>query len=258
MITANIHSLYAQTPVLMIFTAAVIMIALTILIRRGWWKEHPGQYALLAGLTVQCLLLFAVVLKHPGGLYLLSIAATLPVMIIIIFQYLSEQSRAIVILTQVISVGIILGALWNLRSAINSHSIEVTGLDADQYQIDRYISDYAESIGVGERDVVVLYSYGIYDRCYSLLFGDNYVGSPLNQELSRICPMRLEVNIWNQRIRNGNEFVPLDSMEWDLLFTREYLLTEFPFLQAMGVAEQIETSENFLPYGHLQVIRRVQ
>jgi hypothetical protein len=77
------------------------------------------------------------------------------------------------------------------------------------------------------------------------------------EEITAICLSEYELNIWNAQVWADGTWHSTDEYKWDLLFTREAIARDYPFLLKMGelTTLPVEVAQYSPGYGALVLIR---
>ncbi|MCJ7433199.1 MAG: hypothetical protein MUO77_06890 [Anaerolineales bacterium] len=252
-----------------LFIAVVVLFAIFVTLvvtERELGRAHSGLTAMGTGLIFQVIILTILIIKHPGQIYLLSIAATLPLLLLIDLKLLegwvdnkNSTNRNTAYLLLLIGLLLFIGArsIINLKDAIYRHHDNVATMNTIDVATQRFLSEYAKNAGRDRQDLVVLYTYGTYNRCYALLFGKNYINLPIKKKIGEVCPNSYELNIWSRKVWAGfrDSQRALDEIKWDFIIMKKTILYErFNFLFENEIVAQIspEYPEFVIIQNHLK------
>jgi hypothetical protein len=202
------------------FVAIFILLSIWVLIHRGrldWLRSHPGVWAMAVGLWLQVTLLLVMIIKQPSYHYMLSIAATLPVLALAEFEIIGEATWQAGWLRRSLGALILLGVAVNLGQSIVVHRQKVEVLVAADRIVENSLDEFASRLHRDRANLVVLYMYGAYTPCAALLFGHGYEESPFYVEISEICPGSYYLALDNKVV--GRQTHPLNEMAWDVIVT---------------------------------------
>jgi hypothetical protein len=168
----------------------------------GWSRvsaqsELPKQAALVLygpALLVQTLALLFVIEKHPGVVYLLSVAAMMPLLAATWFEseaLVSNQSRRILFGGSAL-VGVALVANF-VVSTVSSENAYTTNR-ASNAAVERALEQFAAQRGVPSSSLTVVWGYGTANRCYALWFGVPDVGA-LSSNVEQECEADVLINV---------------------------------------------------------------
>jgi hypothetical protein len=238
-LATNFEELWTSNITLFISSALIVLslFVLLLLLKRKF-SSHIGRYATAVGLVFQIALIFLLVIKHPHSRYLLSIAASLPILLAITLELLRDyQSIARYVYPALFSV-IFLAFAVNLVSAIRQHEANVSKLQDYEVQAKQFIKNYAESSSHNRDDIKILWTYSSYSRCYSLWLGNDSAKKAFTEEIGRLCPSEYNLNIWTRTVTFPKGVKAFnDFQDWHLIAGEPITLKKFDFLQYGSVAE---------------------
>ena len=189
LMTASLLNLDKDLPILFALSALLAVMFVSLMIwKRSSLEQAAGFWALGMGILIQMIVVLLLVLKHPMDRYLLPLAATIPVFIMVIWRLLDRtpwlrRGFAWVIIVFVFA--------WFPATAINFFGSQynqaqmVENIDQQNNQI---IRNYDNRVNKKENEAIILWTYESYSPCYSLWFGNESAWSVFNHELSEICP----------------------------------------------------------------------
>jgi hypothetical protein len=208
-----------------VFIGAAFIVALTLVAMRARrWKvrEDPGWWSGCLALLLQLILLWGLIIKHPGELYLLGVAGMLPVLLALALTGLLSSTGRIVAVGRTAAVIFLLGFAAGMWMALQSHFRSVAQVRYSEEVISREIEAYGRRIGLQRGEMTILWGYGIPSRCYALRFGNSYAGRSLQGEIDSVCPNEWEYIIWTDDVQIGSKLQPLqDNNDWDILLVPE-------------------------------------
>ncbi|MFV1949832.1 MAG: hypothetical protein ACC633_07870 [Anaerolineales bacterium] len=216
-IISNLQSILKNTPEILLYTS-VLIIWLLVLFVFSWKKisEYPGVWATALGVIIQILLLSILILKHPrGGRYLLSIAALLPTLLTTIILISRSLFKSRKFLFPVIFTVLFFSFCWTVIFNGNRH------LDRNQYiviyqkEIQRFISEYAQSHNLQETSIEKYWVYGSYSECYALWFANDSAKKIFTKEINEICSKSndFSYNYWSKEIFPADENRSLSNLD---------------------------------------------
>jgi hypothetical protein len=167
---SNLRDLVTAAPLVFLVMLVSLLISLFIFLRcDNSSRENGSLWALDVSLLLQCGMITLAVLKHPGEHYLLSLAATLPVLLVVIGK-LSEfhgrfnrQFGNTLIVFSIISI-----SAFALLSIQNRHAelLEARAVDAE---INRIIIEQEIQLNKKPGELLVLRTNETYSYCSALL-----------------------------------------------------------------------------------------
>ncbi len=231
-------------PLMLILLFTLIVFGTIVLYAKKSFLKHPGIFAMISGLLLQMGLLLLALIKGPQNLsYSLSIAAVLPVLILLVLK-LSEAlpweryevtmqaqvtaNTAITLKTKVNSIlkrglyGIILsGVAFTLARGINIQKQKADSIRVAREAISAAIRHLAIIKKRPENNIVVIYAYAVPLRCAGLLQARNWTGS-LVEQITSSCPNQNAIYDTGRRIqlnatRELMKFRDFTIMNWDLI-----------------------------------------
>ncbi len=250
----NLRWLWNRSASVFIATGIVILLLLIAIIWRKQARDSkPGWWALTFGLLVQLIVLWALIGKHPGKTYLLSVAAVLPIVLALALEVFLERGVGTQKLAGLIGTLAILGFVGGWFLAIRDHSQIVADVKkADEviaYELEKYSTSSQTSI----EDMTILWGYGVPSRCYALRFGNVYTGdAALTGEINELCPNEWMYDVWGGYVELPNAYEPLsENFDWDIVILPEQYLPE-----AYGSVGEITVTDALTPgYGRVVIIK---
>jgi len=237
-----------------LFIGAAFIVALTIVAmraRRWQVREDPGWWSACLALLLQLVLLWGLIIKHPGEPYLLGIAGILSVLLALALTGLLSSKGRIVAVGRTAVAIFLLGFAGGMWMALESHFHLVSQVRTSEEVISREIDAYGRRTGLEREEMTILWAYGIPSRCYALRFGNSYAGRALQEEIDSVCPNEWEYVIWTDDVRIGSNLQALqDNNDWDLLFVPEAFVP--PAYD--NIAEIKVTSAETERYGRIVVV----
>jgi hypothetical protein len=176
-------------------------------------------------------------LKHPGEHYLLSLTATLPVLLLVILK-LSElherSSRGLgsaLIIFSIISI-----SAFALLSVKNRHA-EMLEAWAVEAEINRIITEQEIRLNKKPGELLILRTNGTYSYCSALLHGDFFTGGVFATEINARCPPQAFLfGRFDWTLYQGTP-VAVQDFSWDLLVTRTWELANNPSWKKEKIVE---------------------
>ena len=169
----NLLAMVTIAPLLFVGMLVSPLISLFIFLQRDSRKpEKHSLWALNFSLLLQCGMITLAVVKHPGQHYLLSLAATLPVLSLVIVKLsefdwrLSRQIGNSLIIFSILSV-----SAFALLSIKNRHA-ELQEARAVEAEINRLILEQEIRLKKKPGELLILRTNETYSYCSALLHGD--------------------------------------------------------------------------------------
>jgi len=201
----------------------VLLVTLAILGMIVYWKRKSGEkmnpsvFAMVSGLVFQSALIMLLMSKAALKLrYSLSLAAILPVLILLVLKLLETMPWETIKLKRVFYGIVIAGVVFSLISQINLQRqrafVEQDAAIAKMQAVTRL----AKEKKVTEDDIVVVYAYAVPLKCAGLLQASNWIGA-FKKEIAVVCPNQYA--IWDTNIElNISEYATdIKDLTWDLV-----------------------------------------
>lgn len=201
----------------------VLLVTLAILAMSTYWrrksseKNDPGVFAMTCGLLLQIGLILLLMSKAALKLrYSLSLAAILPVLILLVLKLLETTPWKTIQLKRLFYGMVLVGVVFSLISQIKLQAqrafVEQDAAIAKMQAVRRL----AKEKKITEEDIVVVYAYAVPLKCAGLLQASNWIGS-FKKEIAVVCPRQYA--IWDSNIElNISEYATdLKDITWDLV-----------------------------------------
>jgi hypothetical protein len=236
---SNFEELWTGNIILFVSSALIVLaLCVLLLLLRSKFSLHIGRYAIAVGLVFQIALIFLLVIKHPHSRYLLSIAASLPILLAITLELLREYPSVSRYVYPVLFSVIVLAFTVNLVSTIRQHVTRVSKLQDYEVEANRFIKNHAGTSSHSRDDIKILWTYGSSSRCYSLWLGNDSARKVFTEEIGRLCPSEYNLHIWNRTVTSPKGVKAFDDFQdWDLIAGEPITLKMFDFLRYGSVAE---------------------
>jgi hypothetical protein len=243
-LSANLVDLARQSPLLF---ALVTLIAgglvRSLLVNWDRRRSYPTLYEAGPAFLFQTAILIFVIAKHPAGVYLLSVAAMLPLLAAVWLEaqpFSSERSRRVLYAS---TAGLGLLVLGNLVLSAAERESEYATNQAGNVAVEHALAQIAMERGVLPSSMTVLWGYGTANQCFSLWYGEPLSG-PLVPDLESACAKNGELNVWSATPRLS---------QWDVAVVPEELLIENPVLSTLGTDQDLGVPSLHLGNLHLLV-----
>ena len=185
--------------------------------RRSSEKIDPSVFAMLCGLLLQIGLILLLMSKAALKLrYSLSLAAIVPVLILLVLQLLETTPWKTFQLKKLFYGMVLVGVVISLISQINLQAqrafVERDAAIAKMQAVRRL----AKEKKIAVENIVVVYAYAVPLKCAGLLQASNWIGSFKN-EIAVVCPKQHA--IWDSNIElNISEYATdIKDITWDLV-----------------------------------------
>jgi hypothetical protein len=235
---SNLRDMVTSAPLVFLVLLASPLISLFIFLQRdSRTPENHRFWALNFSLLLQCGMITLAVLKHPGEHYLLSLAATLPVLSLVILKLsefnwrFSRQFGNALIIFSIISI-----SAFALLSIKNRHA-ELLEAQAVEAEINRVITDQEIQLNKKPGELLVLRTNETYSYCSALLHGDFFTAGVFATEITKWCPSQAYfINRFDWVYYHGAQ-VPIHDLPWDLLVARTWALAGNPSWKKEKIVE---------------------
>jgi hypothetical protein len=179
----------------------------------------PAYFAMTAGLLLQMLLLFLVLSKLFSRIrYVLSIAALLPVLLLITLKLLELTPWRQLWIKQAIYITLLLNIVISLPIEISTQQKEAFVQQDAAIARSLVVTHLAHMKGVMEKDIVVVYSSGTPIKCAGLLMANNWIRA-FDQEIAALCPNQHAIYDFHfaDQMNLSESVRPLSQINWDLV-----------------------------------------
>jgi hypothetical protein len=208
---------------------ASLLISLFIFLRRdSRIRENGSLWALDFSLLLQCSMITLAVLKHPGERFLLPLAATLPVLLLVIVKLsdfnwrFSQQFGNALIIFSIISI-----SAFALLSIKNRHA-ELLEARAVEAEINRVITEQEIRLNKKPGELLILRTNETYSYCSALLYGDFFSAGVFATEINALCPSQAySFDRYDWVLYHGTQ-VAIHDLPWDILVARTWALAGNP------------------------------
>ena len=236
----NFYSLWSDLRLLIISVGVVVvLIAVMAFLQRHNLKSNTGLWAIALGLIAQIGVMSALVIKHPGIIYMQAIAATFPLLLAVAISLMGISIPKMTSTQRLIKFGLSIGIFFLFSTAffraIIIHSKETKQVQYAVEEINDFLDDLALDQGRDQQAFNRLWVYGMPSECQALWYGNHYTGYTLSVEVGSICPRDLVFDLWENRVvLSDGSSVQLDRFDWDIIVVTEAALIDFPDLAEVG------------------------
>jgi hypothetical protein len=241
----------------LIFIVSILAMLMLLLAMRWQWRERvtsASWWSLSIGVFVQTLLLWFVIVKHPGQNYLLSIAAVLPIQFVLSFDVFLRRATPTAMIARASGWLLLLGFFVGMVIALGSHNRHREQVELAEQQVAATLDDVQRQSGKSRSELVVLWGYGVPSKCYALRYGNfSTEGAALSKEIDEICPGEWTYDVWGGYAELPFAYEPLgQNQDWDLVILPERFLPA----DASSFSEVIYTSAQTQGYGRITILIR--
>ncbi len=233
LLLGNARELIAQAPLLFVFTTLVFaLLVYRFATLGGRATVDPDRWAASIGLTTQTLILLVLIVKHPSPVYLLSLAATLPVLAACLLASLELRGRLRTWAPATTLTVVLIGVVWNGQQSIEALLTVEQRVERGALAVDSALSRIAAEQGVRPESLQVVWTYGTNNGCFARWFGDS---GPLSAEIASVCPNELGLDVSRQAISTAAADRPLEPGDhWDALILTARIHAQYPWLDELG------------------------
>ncbi len=234
----NLHDMVAAAPLIFLVMLASLLISLYLFLQRASRvPQNHSLWALDISLLLQCGVITLAVLKHPSEHYLLSLAATLPVLFLVIVKVSEFNGRfhrqfgnALIIFSM-----ISIGAFAYL--SIKNRQAELLEARAVEVEINRAITQQEIRFNKRPGELLILRTNETYSYCSALLYGDFFSAGVFATEVDALCPSQAYyINRFDWVIYHGTQ-VAIHDLPWDMLVARTWALADNPSWKKETIVE---------------------
>jgi hypothetical protein len=243
LLLSNLREMVTAAPLLFLAMLASLFISLFFFLQRDHRtrekraREHGSLWALNVSLLLQCGMITLAVLKHPGGHYLLSLAATLPVLSLLIVKLsdfhgrFSRQLGKALIIFSIISI-----SAFALLS-IKNRQAELLEARAVEAEINRITTEQEMRLNKKPGELLILRTNETYSYCSALLHGDVFTAGVFATEINARCPSQAYfINRFDWVLYHGTQ-VAIHDLPWDMLVARTWALADNPSWKQEKIVE---------------------
>jgi hypothetical protein len=201
----------------------ILLLTLTVLGMFTYWKNksggkiNPGVFAMVGGLVFQIGLLLLLMTKAALKLrYSLSIAAILPVLILLTLHLVETTPWRTIEWRRVFYVIVLAGVAFSLISEIGVQRQRAFVEQDAALAKTQAVTRLAREKNVSADDIVVVYAYAVPLKCAGLLQASNWIGS-FKEQIADVCPNQHA--IWDSNIElNISEYATdIRDLTWDMV-----------------------------------------
>jgi hypothetical protein len=180
-------------------------------------RERPEIWAMALGLALQVALLAFFILQRPVTIYLLSIAATAPVLALVILKLFEPRPALARALTVALTLIILAGYLGSFAQSLVAQRSKAARITQIVQQTDDSLKSFAQSTGRSPADLFALWSYRSYSPCFALWFANDSTGRAFRREIGDICYRQYQFNVWAQKVVSSQGVRALADAKWDVI-----------------------------------------
>jgi hypothetical protein len=235
---SNLRAMVTTAPLVFLLMLASLLISLFLFRQRdSRIPENHRFWALNFSLLLQCGMITLAVLKHPGEHYLLSLAATLPVLSLVILKLSEFHGRFSRRLGSALIVFSIISISAFALLSIKNRQAEMREARAVEAEINRIITEQEIRLNKKPGELLILRTNGTYSYCSALLHGDFFTAGVFASEINARCPSQaFFFDRFDWVLCQGTP-VAFHDLPWDLLVTRTWALAGNPSWKKEKIVE---------------------
>lgn len=242
-------------------TVPLLMIGITILIFLRKWDISFGVKSFTIGLFVQIIVLFVIIIKHPQRIFFLSIAATVPFLILIVYKILDNKkgyrnldfriftkeynmnSMHLIIIGGFILLMILF--VKNLNTSFSSLHNQVQWLHNQEKSVEIFAENYSEYLSKAPQEFNILWTYETNSPCSSRWYGNPYGNFAFTDEIITICKNNFYISLWSNEVLTTQGWVNPYSYPWDFIVIKDWMVEKnaFPNVISNGIPIDLEESD---------------
>lgn len=208
---------YARPMLIVLLLGVIAILVIAYLRNRLPDRVSPALYAMTVGLSFHIFFLLIPLVKAALKLrYTLALAATLPVLILLLLKLSEGFEWRRPVFTRILSVLVFLGVAVSLVREIGLAErrafVEQDAVRATSQAVTRL----AEKMGVDEQDLVVVYAFATPLQCSGMLEASNWTGA-LKAEVSASCPNQHAIFDSVVELNTYEPLPGLEDIDWDLV-----------------------------------------
>jgi len=253
LILANIRTLFRGLIVLFLCVGVEFVLLVFAFFRwRERVSEKPGLWSLAVGLSFQILIVSVSIFKHPKNIYMLAVAAIVPVLMMVILEIFQYDAALRLILSRIFMIFVLAGlviSFFNVTMVRRNFATYVQNVDE---QTSQALKEYSGWKGRAPDNLLVLWTYGTYSPCYSLWFANGSANYVFSRNITRLCGNQLQLNVWNVWSSRDKGL----WMDWDVIVTRKQFLDNSSLNQIGTVYKELQGTED--GYGPIVLIRNTK
>jgi hypothetical protein len=218
----NLISLWDQAPFVFISVGLSLFLTGTaFLLHRNKMKNNPGLWGVAIGLISQLIVTLLIILKHPGTIYLLAVAAILPILFSVSYALLINTHRYIKNGVFLLGTLILIGFFFGILQAVAENREMITNIHTLESDLYEHRVNYSETNNINFDEQTILWSYGVSSPCFALYFGNVYANNAFAEEIQQVCPQEGRYDVWSDGDKLSTE------AKWDIIvITEKYLPTD--------------------------------
>jgi hypothetical protein len=204
----------------MLITLILVVVGLVLvafLRRKNPASVEPAIYAMTVAMAFQVFLLLIPLIKAALKVrYTLSLAATLPILVLLLLKLSEGFVWHRVAFTRIISVLVLLSVGRSLILEMNQAQRRAFVEQEAVKATDRAEKLLAKQMHVPKEDLVVVYAYGTPLKCSALLQASSWTGA-FKDKVAALCPNQYAIFDYDLQFNTYEPVLDLKDIDWDLV-----------------------------------------
>ncbi len=220
----NLLGLWGESQAVFLFSlVAFVLVIIAMLRQRKHFREIPGWWAMTIGASLQFLILWFMIGKHPGTNYLVSVAALIPILLLLSLSIFLQDESNRAYIPMILGAVLILLFLSGLVGAVKDQHGWAKQVSESEAAIGEIMQAYLEDTGKTREELTILWGYAVPSRCYALRFANvSTEGGALQEEVDEICPNEWMYDVWGGYVELPMAYEPLvENNDWDIVILPE-------------------------------------
>jgi hypothetical protein len=180
-------------------------------------KIPASTYAMTVGLLFHTFMLLILLTKAGLKLrYSLSVAATLPILILLVIFLAETITQKKIKWISLLYAAVCVGVMINLGQQImlaRNRSLEETDARLSK---SRVVTRLAKEMGIPKSDLVVVFAYGVPIQCSGMLEASAWTGY-FKKEISAMCPNQHAIFDTEVELNSIQPITEIQDIDWDLV-----------------------------------------
>lgn len=209
----------------LLFVIVVVLLVgfMLLAFQRRDFAANKVSWAMVGGLSIQLLVAFLLVLKQPRDIYLVSVAALLPILLFIWFGLHRPDNNYWQVFYTVLAIGCLLLFAQQYATAFQRHALEKNTAERHIASVEICLTEYATQQPDKTRDelqIFVQYGYTpTISLCKPWRLADIYSTHHYTNLINQICSNERQWNAWSNVFDAEQAASTLDEYagNWDAL-----------------------------------------
>jgi uncharacterized membrane protein len=231
--------LFLQTPGILVSAFLFAILAIWFYTRlqknRNLVSEASGLVAFLIAISVQLIINVVIILRHPAFTYLMSAAATIPILIGAVLDGLDRMQpipKKISAAAGTLALLLVSAAFFSAGRQYLQQRNEMIRVEQI---IEQTISGIAQRNQIPKNELNIYWTYGLYNPCFALWFGNDYGGNRLADSIQAACPGEYNLNVFDV---HTSITAQIQASPMNIVITRQAFTKKEPSIND-GLASQI-------------------